>query len=132
MPQENFEVVRRSIAAWNRRDATAWVAVFSSDGEIDWSHARGPFKGVYRGRGEQEAFWNVFWSTFEDVQLEASDFTDAGSEVVISNTARMQGRDGIEVIARSALVYTIENGQIARLRMFQERAEALEALGLSE
>ena len=132
MSQQNFKVVRRSIEAWNRRDMTAWVAVFSSDAEIDWSRARGPFKGVYRGSGKQEAFWNVFWSTFEDVQLEASDFTDAGSEVVISNTARMQGRDGIEVIARSALVYTIENRQIARLRMFQDRADALEAAGLEE
>lgn len=27
---------------------------------------------------------------------------------------------------------TVENGQITRLRMFQERAEALEAVGLSE
>jgi ketosteroid isomerase-like protein len=63
MSQENFEVVRRSIEAWNRRDVATWLAVFSSDAEIDWSRARGPFKGVYRGRGKQEAFWDVFWST---------------------------------------------------------------------
>jgi ketosteroid isomerase-like protein len=59
-------------------------------------------------------------------------FAEAGSEVVVSNTAYMQGRDGIEVIARAALVYTVENGQITRLRMFQERADALEAAGLEE
>jgi hypothetical protein len=29
-------------------------------------------------------------------------------------------------------VYTVENGQITRLRLFQERDEALEAVGLSE
>jgi ketosteroid isomerase-like protein len=44
----------------------------------------------------------------------------------------VQGREGIEVIARSTFVYTVENGQITRLRMFQERAEALEAAGLSD
>jgi hypothetical protein len=44
----------------------------------------------------------------------------------------MRGRDGIEVTARSTLVYTVENGQIIRQRMFQERAEALEAAGLRE
>jgi ketosteroid isomerase-like protein len=44
----------------------------------------------------------------------------------------MRGRDGIEVTARSALVYTVENGEITRLRLFQERAEAFEAVGLSE
>jgi ketosteroid isomerase-like protein len=41
-------------------------------------------------------------------------------------------REGIEVIARSAFVFTVENGQITRQRMFQERAEALKAAGVSE
>ena len=59
-------------------------------------------------------------------------FTEAGSEVVVPNTAHLRGREGIEVIARSTFVFTVENGQITRLRMFQERAEALEAAGLSE
>jgi hypothetical protein len=36
------------------------------------------------------------------------------------------------VASRSTFVYTVENGQITRLRMFQERGEALEAAGLSE
>ena len=108
------------------------MALFRSDAEIDWSRARGPFKGVYRGHGEHEAFWDVFWSTFEDVQIETYGFTEAGSEVVVPNTAHLRGREGIEVIARSTFVFTVENGQITRLRMFQERAEALEAAGLSE
>jgi hypothetical protein len=44
----------------------------------------------------------------------------------------MRGRDGIEVTARNTSVYTLEDGLITRLRMFQERAEALEATGLAE
>ena len=44
----------------------------------------------------------------------------------------MRGREGIEVIARSTIVWTVENGQITRFGMFQERAEALDAAGLSE
>ena len=66
------------------------------------------------------------------VHLEAHDFTEAGSEVVVSNTVHFRGREGIEVIASSGLVFTVENGQITRLRLFQERAEAFEAAGLSE
>jgi ketosteroid isomerase-like protein len=100
--------------------------------EIDWSRSRAPFKGVYRGHDGIETFWDLFWSTFTDVQIEVHSLTEAGSEVVVSNTAHMRGRDGIEVVARSALVNTVENGQITRLRMFQEPAEALEAAGLSE
>ncbi len=127
-----MELVRRSFEAWNRRDLGTWLATFRADAELDWSRARGPYKGVYRGHRELVAFSNVFWSTFEDVQLETYGFAESGPVVVYSNTAHFRGREGIEVVARSTLVNTVENGQITRVRMFQERAEALEAAGLSE
>jgi ketosteroid isomerase-like protein len=132
MSQENVEIVRRSIEAWNGRDLARWFATFHPDAELDWSRSRAPFKGVYRGRDGIETFWEVFWSTFSDVQIEIHSLTQAGSEVVVSNTAHMQGREGIEVVARSALVNTVENGQITCLRLFQEESEALEAIGLRE
>jgi len=44
----------------------------------------------------------------------------------------MRGRDGIEVTASSTFVFRVENGQITRQTMFQERAEALEAAGRRE
>ena len=84
------------------------VASFRSDAEIDWSRARALYRGVYRGREQQKAFWDEFRSTFEDSQLEIHNLTEAGSEVVVWNTAHMWGRDGIEVKARSALVFTVE------------------------
>jgi len=130
MSEENVEAVRRHREAWNRQDLTAWLASFHPDGELDWSRSRGPLKGVYRGRGRLKTFWGEFWSTFEQIQVEIHGFTEVGSEVVVPNTARLRGREGIEVIARSAFVFTVENGQITRLRLFQERAEALEAAGL--
>ena len=132
MSEENVEIVRRGIETWNRRDLTAWLALFDSDAEIDWSRARGPLKGLYRGRGEIETLWNEFFFTFEKARIETHGFTDAGSEVVVSNTTHFRGRQGIEVTASSTWVYTVENGQITRLRLFQERAEALEAAGLRE
>jgi ketosteroid isomerase-like protein len=132
MSDENVETARRQTEAWNRRDLTAWLALFSSDAEIDWSGSRGPLKGVYRGHGELEVFWDAYWSTFEDVQIQVHSLTEAGSQVVVPNTAHMRGRQGIEVIARSTFLFTVGTGQITRLRMFQEQAEALEAAVLSE
>jgi ketosteroid isomerase-like protein len=109
------------------------LAGFHSDAEIDWSRSRSPWKGVYRGYREMETFVrDVFWSSWEDVQLETHEFIQAGSEVVVPNTAHMRGREGIEVIARTALVFTLENGQITCLRLFDEQDEALEAVGLRE
>jgi ketosteroid isomerase-like protein len=132
MSDENVEVVRRSLAAWNGQDLTAWSGWFHPDGELDWSRARGPFKGVYRGPREREDFWEVFWATFEDVHIETHGFTEAGSDVVVPNTAHIRGREGIEVVSRTAFVFTIEHGQITRLQMFQERDEAFESVGLRE
>jgi ketosteroid isomerase-like protein len=132
MSEENVETVRRYNDAWNRRDLTAWLALLSSGAEVDWSRSRGPLKGVYRGPGELEVFWDAFLSTFEDVQVEYHGFTEVGSEVVVPNTAHVRGRQGIEVVARSTFVFTVENGRITRLRMFQDQAEALEAAGLME
>jgi ketosteroid isomerase-like protein len=132
MSQENVDVVRRLNAAWNRRDLTAWLASLHPDAEYDWSRSRGPLKGVYRGHGELEVFWHAFHSTFEDVKVEYHSFTEVGSEVVVPNTAHIRGRQGIEVVARSTFVFTVENRRITRLRLFQERAEALQVVGLRE
>ena len=133
MSQENVEVVQRGIETWNRRDLTTWLALFSSAAEIDWTRARGPLKGVYRGPGEIETLWNEFFFMFEEAQIETTHgFTDVGSEVVVSNTSHFRGRQGVEVSASSTWVFTVENGQFTRLRLFQERAEALEAAGISE
>jgi ketosteroid isomerase-like protein len=129
--QENVEVVLRHTEAFNRRDLRTWLALFSSDAVVDWSRARGPQQGVYRGRDGQKAFWDV-WLTFDWGEIEMYDITEAGSEVVVPNTTTFRGREGIEVVARSAFVLTVENGQITRYRLFQERAEALEAAGLRE
>jgi ketosteroid isomerase-like protein len=51
---------------------------------------------------------------------------------VVPNRACAQGRDGIEVAARSVAVVTLRDGRIAGWRLYQERAEALEAVGLRE
>src|SRR6478672_10059734 len=132
MSEANVDAVRRLTDAWNRRDLTRWIASFSAGGEMDWSRSRGPLKGVYRGRGELQVFWDAFWSTFEDVQVELHGFTEVGREVVVPNTAHIRGRQGIEVVAVIMFVYTVENGQVTRQRLFQEKAEALEAAGLRE
>jgi ketosteroid isomerase-like protein len=52
--------------------------------------------------------------------------------VVTPFTNYLRGRDGIEVQARAAFLWTIHDGKVTRLRFYQERREALEAAGLRE
>ena len=51
--------------------------------------------------------------------------------MLVENVAYMQGRDGIEVQARSAWLITFRDGQQTSLTLYQTKQEALEAAGLS-
>jgi ketosteroid isomerase-like protein len=127
MSEENVETVRRHTEGWNRRDLKTWLASFHPDAEIDWSRSRGPLKGVFTAGVRSSGM-----SSGRPLRTSNLRCTAAGSEVVVPNTAHMRGRQGIEVVARSTLVFTLEKGRITRLRLFQWRAEGLEAAGLSE
>ena len=127
MSEETIEVVRRALDAFSRRDLAAALTLWSSHAEIDWSRSNGPLKGVYRGHRELESFWREFWSAFEEIEIEIHELTQIERRVVVFNTAHLRGRDGIEVTATSTFLYTVEDRLLARLEMFQEQPEALEA-----
>jgi ketosteroid isomerase-like protein len=132
MSQENVEIVRRSIAAYNRRDFEAMRALNHPDVEVDWSASRGLQAGVYRGWEEVMRFYESFLGTFQEVVIEPDRLIESGESVIVPNSARIRGRDGIETVARSALVFEIRSSRIARIRLYQETREALEAAGLEE
>ena len=127
MSEPTITVARRALEAFTRRDLAAALTVWSRDAEIDWSRSKGPLKGVYRGHRRLESFWTEFWSAFEEIEIEVHELTQIDRRVVVANTAHLRGRDGIEVTATSTFLYTVEDGQLTRLEMFQEQAEAVEA-----
>jgi ketosteroid isomerase-like protein len=132
MSQENVEIVQRAIAAYNRRDFEAMRALNHPDVELDWSASRGLQAGVYQGWGEVMRMYQNFLETFQDVAIEPDRFIESGDLVVVPNSAQIRGRDGIETVARSALVFEVRSGRLARICLYQEMREALEAVGLRE
>jgi ketosteroid isomerase-like protein len=132
MSQENVELVRDSILAYNRRDLEALAALNHSDIHVDWSASRGVEAGVYQGWDEVLRFYQRYFEAFEGIDIEPDRFIEVGDSVVVPNRAQVRGRDGVEVVARSALVFEVRGGRIARICLFQETHQALEALGLSE
>ena len=64
--------------------------------------------------------------------MEAMEHLVAGEHVVVPLTIHFEGRDGIETTAGGAQVWTIRDGLVVRLCLYQEREEALQAAGLSE
>jgi len=130
--QENVEVVKRMIDAYNQRDLAGLEAFSHPDVELDWSASRGFVAGVYRGFDEFERFWRSYFDAFEEMAAEPERFIDAGESVVVPNMVHIRGRDGIEVSARSAIVFTFRSHRITRMCLYQETEQALKAVGLEE
>ena len=66
-------------------------------------------------------------------RLELEEHIESGNNVVTPVKLVSTGRgSGVTVHARAAWVATFRGDQIARLTVYQTRAEALEAVGLSE
>jgi len=131
MSQENVKLVRAAIEAYNRGDLETVLAAAPPDFEIDLSRAAGPLHGVFR-LDQVRRFRDEFAESWQSIRIERHEFIDAGADVVVPWTIRLIGRDGIEVQARVTWTWTIRAGNIKRLCMYQERHEALEAVGLSE
>ena len=131
MSQENVEVVRASYEAYNRGDLDAALKAMHPDFELDWSRSMGTNQGVHRA-DQVRRFFDDFAETFESTRIEPHEFVEVGEHVVVPQTGYIRGRDGIEAAARITLVWTIRDGAIVRISMYQERQEALEAVGLSE
>ena len=130
MSQENVEIVKAAIDALNRGD---WDAVYQDAAagfEFDNTRAVGPAVGLY-GLDQMRRRLKDFGEDWESVRFEPDEFIEAGENVVVPWTQHYVGRDGIEVRARTTHVFTISHGAIVRQCMYQERQEALEAVGLS-
>ncbi len=131
MSEENIEMVRAAIAAYNRGDRDAALKDAAPDSELDLSRALGPQHGIY-GLKQIQRFWKEFDESWQSIQIEPHKFIEVGDHVVVPWTMRTVGRDGIEVEARVTWMFTIRGGAIKRISMYQEREEALEAAGLRE
>jgi len=132
MSQENVEVVRRAIGAYNRRDFEAIRSLNHPEVEVDWSASRGLEARIYQGEEDVMRFMQSFLGMFEQVKMEPDRFIESGDSVVVPNSAYLRGRDGIETVARSTIVFEVRSGRVARMCLYQETREALDAVGLRE
>src|SRR4051795_11742976 len=75
MPQENVEIVRAAIDAYNRGDWDAALKDAGPDFEFDLSRAIGPQHGVYRRNQVQQA-WGEFADSWRSVRIEPDEFIE--------------------------------------------------------
>ena len=131
MSQENVEIVRTVLAALNRGDLDAAFKDAARDAEVDLTRAVGLDSGVY-DLDEFRRLSEEFAKSWDSVRYEADEYLDAGEHVVMPFTNHLLGRDGIDVQARGIWLWTIRDGVVVRLCLYQVRQDALEAAGLRE
>jgi ketosteroid isomerase-like protein len=130
MSKENVEIVRRAFAyeIYGQGDRAEAEAIFDPNFVMNPTE-EGPSYGLDAIRDNFER-WASAW---EDLQVTAEEFLDAGDRVLVTEHHRGRGRgSGIEVDTRLYSVYTLRDGKVIRADEYAERAKAMEAAGLRE
>jgi uncharacterized protein len=133
MSQENVEVVRRVIEAWNGSEHERVIPFLDPDVIIDGTRriinpkTYAGIEGVRAMLAERDEVWGEF-------RFEPDEFTDAGDRVVAIGRWVAKGRgSGVEVNQPIADVFTLHDGRVVRCEVgYRDRAGALEAAGLSD
>ena len=133
MSQENLDLIRRGYEQVVRTgELPASMSVPTSSGTRPRLRIGFNLKKCV---GIDEAnTWLAEWTEgFESWSLEIEEVFDAGDQVVtfVRQHARAK-RGGPEVNMPIAQVWTLRDGLVARMEMYFDREEALEAAGLSE
>jgi ketosteroid isomerase-like protein len=133
MSKENVATVRAIWDAVNRGDPDAALERLPEDFVVDWSASVAPESGVYRGRDEIKRVFERTNESWSEAEFFESEIIDAGDLVVRVGGLRARGKgSGAEVTAHGTQVWTFRDGTPISVRLYQSKAEALEAIGLSE
>ena len=132
MPQENAEIVRAAIDAWNRGDWVGVVKDVAGDFELV-PPSRSPLSKPLRGTDEVRAWAADQRETVGDLSIEIEELIESGESIValIRLGIRPQGAEA-HLELRIAHLWTLRDAKLIRCEVFPEREKALEAAGLTE
>jgi ketosteroid isomerase-like protein len=133
MSQENVEIVKRAIDAFNRHDVEAYADLVTSDFEV-FPAMMGVLEGAsYGGREGVETYLGEVRDTWEEYRVVADELRDLGDRVLMLGWMQGRGRgSGVQVDAPVALVADFRDGKLSRSTAYLDHGEALRAAGLAE
>jgi ketosteroid isomerase-like protein len=139
MASRNVELVRSYFGAANgegvdglMRRLEPVLDELGPDFELDLSRSISPEAGVYRGPEEIKAMFRQRGEAWSRIESFETEIIDAGDVVVRVGGFRTVGDyTGIELTAQGASVWRFEDGTAVSMRLYQDKAEALEAAGIA-
>jgi hypothetical protein len=133
MSEENVDRFIEVAEAFNRRDVGGLLRIM--DPEIQFEPQQAALQGTYVGH-EGVGEWLadlVQHYEIESGHVDYADIRDLGDRVLGIGTLRFTGKgSGIETEAVVAVVASFRNGLMTHFKDFGDKAQALEAAGLSE
>jgi ketosteroid isomerase-like protein len=136
MSAENVELVRRIYAWMAAGEAERSFAVY--DEAIEWDLTRAPFvlqlgfEAVSRGHDAIRAGMRAWLEAWDRIEYVLDDLIDAGDRVLALVHLRASGRASrVPVSYDHPMLWTVRDGMVTRVQVFGDRAEALQAAGLS-
>jgi hypothetical protein len=147
--QENVEVIERLVerlsdpaqdfASRVRNDAQwqAWIEEVAPFFHSDWETVRRTAlgdEGIHSGFEGSRALWLGWLEPWESYRVVVERVIDCGERILglTHDHARPWGSEAEVVLPSPAGVWTFRDGRIARLDIYDERDEALKAVGLEE
>ena len=130
MTSDNCDLVRRGYEAWNRGDVEEVLTFL--DPEIEWhGYTHVPESGTLEGRDDVRAWLERFLDAWEQLDIEVTELIDAGEQVAALVRFRGSGRgSGVPVEGGTdAHLWTVRDGRIVAVTLYQGTQEALEAIG---
>ncbi len=129
MSQENVELVKRWIDAWNRGERSFPDGEVNPDLVIESRFRPEPYSGL----GGVDQWTREIDEQFQEWQIDVNDWRSQGNLVVALGQLHIRGRaGGVELDQPAAAVVEVRDGRLLRLRLFADHAKALEAAGLRE
>jgi ketosteroid isomerase-like protein len=118
------DVVRRMYEARDAGDADGVLACLHADVLLDARPRMDTI--VVRGRDEARRVIAEWTDAFDDWREDIHEIRDLGSQVFVAATQRGLAREtGVEIEARYALLYRVEDDQITQITLFSTEDEAL-------
>jgi ketosteroid isomerase-like protein len=132
MSRENVDVVRRWIDLFNRRDTEGLVSL--TEPGFEMKSLLVAIESDVRGYAEfPHAYFEQIDEAYDQFQSRPEDFIDAGVAVLVVTDIEWRGRrSGASGHTPIVAAFWLRDGKVYREETFTERAEALEAVGLSE
>jgi ketosteroid isomerase-like protein len=137
MSQENVEIVRHALKRWVDGGGTLDAIpreVFAE--EVEWDISAYPTVDLSScGSGRDNLFktFASYLAGWKSYQPEAREFIDAVENVIVVLHEKAAIADSRAILERDVFqVWTLRKKLVVKWRVFETRAEALEAAGLSE